>query len=96
MIAPDLDCSDASQITVEFYGYDEGADDGEYYLDYYDGSNWDQITRLDNFGEGSWTKYSDTITDSQYFKSDFKVRWRVVGLDRGEHVYVDLVTITKE
>ncbi|MFH1614090.1 MAG: glycoside hydrolase domain-containing protein [Planctomycetota bacterium] len=96
LMTPDLDCSDANQITIEFYGYDEGADEGEYYLDYFDGNDWDEITRLDNYGEGSWTAYNGTITDSQYFRSNFKVRWRVVNLDTGEHVYADKVTIEKQ
>jgi hypothetical protein len=93
-----LDCSDntVTAIYVDFWNYDGGADNGEYYLYYYDGINWDQITRLDNFGEGSWAHYTDTITDPQYFVSNFRIRWGVVRLDNNEHVYVDDVTVTVE
>lgn len=92
---PSLDCSDepTSAIHVDFWGYDQGSDSGEYYLDYSNGTAWNQITPLDDFGENSWAYYNDTITDSDYFVSNFRIRWRVVGLDYNEHVYVDDVTV---
>ncbi len=40
-----------------------------------------KLQDLDNFGDGAWTQYSQKITDSQYFKSNFQIRWRVVGLE---------------
>jgi hypothetical protein len=98
LLSPSLNCSgsNVTAIYVKFWAYEDSADDGEYYLDYYDGSTWDQITRLDNFGSGVWTQYSQKITDSQYFKSNFQIRWRVVGLNNNEHVYVDVVNVTVE
>ncbi len=96
LTTPDLNCSDAIAIFIDFWGYDEGADSGEYFLDYFNGTSWVEITALDNFGQDAWANYQDTITDPQYFKSDFKIRWRVVELDNGEHVYVDLVTVQKQ
>ncbi len=96
LTTPDLNCSDAIAIFIDFWGYDEGADSGEYFLDYFNGSSWVEITALDNFGQDAWANYQDTITDPQYFKSDFKIRWRVVELDNGEHVYVDSVTVQKQ
>jgi hypothetical protein len=98
LVSPSMNCagSNVTAIYVKFWGYSNNADNGEYYLDYYDGSGWDQITRLDNFGVDVWTQYSQKITDSQYFKSNFQIRWRVVGLNNNEHVYVDLVNVTVE
>ena len=98
LLSPSMNCSgsNVTAIYVNFWGYSYNADDGEYYLDYYDGTNWDQITRLDNFGDRVWTQYSQKITDSQYFISNFQIRWRVVGLNNNEHVYVDLVNISVE
>lgn len=98
LVTPAMNCSDANvtAIYVSFWGYEDRADNDEYYLDYYDGSNWDQITRLDDFGSGFWDQYTDTITDSQYFVSNFQIRWRVVGLDNNEHVYVDDVNAILE
>jgi len=90
-----MDCSiqNISEIYVSFWGYDEGSDEGDYYLDYFNGDNWNEITRLDNFGEGYWEYYYDIITDPQYFVKEFSVRWRVNQLVIGEHVYVDDVNI---
>ena len=88
--------SSASTIYIEFWSFSEGADSGEYYLDYYDGNFWNTITRLDNIGQGEWAKYSENVTDSKYFTTDFRIRWRVVGLDLFEHVYVDDVKVPLE
>ncbi len=98
LLSPGMNCSgsNVTAIYVKFWAYEDNVDDGEYYLDYYDGTNWDQITRLDNFGTDVWTQYSQKITDSQYFKSNFQIRWRVVGLNNNEHVYVDFVNVTVE
>jgi hypothetical protein len=98
LLSPIMNCSDSSvtAIYVDSWNYEDGADNGDYYLDYYDGNTWDQITRLDNLGSGSWAHYTDTITDNQYFVSNFQIRWRVTSLDTGEHVYVDDVSVTVE
>ena len=98
LISPSMNTSNSSvsAIYVEFWGFSEGADKGEYYLDYYDGSFWNEITRLDNFGQGKWAKYHKKITNSTYFTEDFQTRWRVVGLDFAEHVYVDDVKVILE
>ncbi|HUT00014.1 MAG TPA: DUF2341 domain-containing protein [Candidatus Thermoplasmatota archaeon] len=98
LLSPAMNCagSNVTAIYVRFWGYSDAVDNGEYYLDYYDGGNWDQITRLDNFGQDVWAQYSQKIVDSQYFKSNFQIRWRVVGLNNNEHVYVDVVNVTVE
>lgn len=98
LLSPSMNCtgSNVSAIYVKFWGYSEGAINGDYYLDYYDGSNWDQIRRLDDFGSGVWAQYSQKITDSQYFVSNFQIRWRVVKLQNTRHVYVDLVNVSVE
>ncbi|MBN2600266.1 MAG: DUF2341 domain-containing protein [Candidatus Thermoplasmatota archaeon] len=98
LLSLSMNCSgsNVTAIYVTFWGYSDRADNGEYYLDYYDGATWDQISRLDNFGDGVWAQYSQKITDSQYFISNFQIRWRIVGLDNNEHVYVDLVNVSVE
>jgi hypothetical protein len=98
LLSPSLNCagSNVTAIYVKFWVYSDNAHNGNFYLDYYDGSNWDQITRLDNFGAGAWAQYSQKIVDSQYFKSNFQIRWSVISLHNNEHVYVDLVNVTVE
>ena len=98
LVTPSMDTSHTSVIAiyVEFWGFSEEADKGEYYLDYFDGSLWNEITRLDNFGQGRWAVYHKKITNSTYFIENFQIRWRVVGLDFAEHVYVDDVKVILE
>jgi len=98
LLSPSLNCagSNVTAIYVKFWGYSDNVDNGEYYLDYYDGTNWDQILQLNNFGRGAWAHYTQKVVDSQYFKSNFQIRWRVVGLNNNEHIYVDIVNVTVE
>jgi len=98
LISPSMDTSgsNTNAIYLEFWTYSEDADDGEYYLEYFDGNTWTVISRLDNVGQGSWEKYNAKITDTKYFTIGFRIRWNVKGLDLDEHVYVDDVKITLE
>jgi len=93
-----MDCSgsNVTAIYVRFWAYSRRGSVDTYYLDYYDGANWDQITRLDNFGVDSWTQYIQKITDPQYFISNFRIRWRVIGLQNNRNYYVDVVNVTVE
>jgi hypothetical protein len=94
----DLNCVDSpSAIYVDFWYRDEGCEAGEFLLRYYDGTTWDIITDLGSTGpDNTWLHYQQKVTDSQYFKSTFKIRWSVVGIDSSEHAYVDYVTVKKE
>jgi len=93
----DLDCSDADAIYVDFWYRDDDCDNDDFLLRYYDGSNWDLISDLGStMQEDQWLHYQQKITDSQYFKSTFKVQWSAVDIEGGEHAYVDLVTVKKE
>ena len=47
------------------------------------------------YTERDWHLYEEEITDSRYFVSDFKVRWRAIDVESGEHAYIDVVTVTK-
>jgi parallel beta-helix repeat protein len=92
----DTSGSTTSAIYLEFWTYSEGADAGEYNLEFFDGSSWNIISRLDNIGQGSWEKYTEKITNTSYFTHSFRIRWNVIGLDLNEHVYVDDVEIILE
>jgi len=98
LLTPNMDTSGGftSAIYLEFWTYSEDADEGEYYLEYFDGINWNVITRLDNIGQGSWAKYTEKITDEKYFNINFRIRWNVISLDLNEHVYVDDIKVTLE
>ena len=94
---PDLDCSDVDVIYVDFWYRDEGCEDGEFLLQYYTGVSWDTIADLGSTAsEYQWLHYQEKVTDSQYFKSNFRIRWSAVDIEGGKSAYVDSVTVKKE
>jgi hypothetical protein len=98
LLSPSLNCSgsNVTAIYVKFWAYSYRGSANTYFLDYYDGNNWNQITRLDNFGADSWTHYTEKITDSQFFVSNFRIRWRVTGFLPNRNYFVDVVNVTVE
>jgi hypothetical protein len=93
----DLNCLDSTAIYVDFWYRDEGCDNGEFLLRYYDGTSWDFIADLGSTApENQWIHYQQKITDSQYFKSNFRIRWSGDDVEDGEQAYVDDVTVKKE
>ena len=89
-----LDASDASSITVEFWYFVSNTEYSDLQLQFYGSSGW---TTIANLGTGyGWQYYSVVITDSQYFISDFQIRFVANLGGGGENVYVDDVLITKE
>ncbi len=90
-----LDASDASALYVDFWFRKTGTGYSDFTLYYYDGSSYDLIDELDNNGpDNTWLHYTAKITDSQYFVSNFRIRFDAT-LYYGE-VWVDDVVITKE
>jgi hypothetical protein len=93
----DLNCTDASSIYVEFWYRDDGCESGEFLLQYYNGNTWINVADLGNTTlENQWLYYQQKVTDNQFFKSNFKIRWSAVGVDNNEHAYIDYVTVKKE
>jgi len=94
---PELDCSDAVAIYIEFWYRDNNLDADDLLLQYYDGTTWNTIADLGSTTqENQWLHYREKITDSRYFVSNFKVRWSAVTIRTGEHAWIDYVTIKKE
>lgn len=91
----DLDTSDASSITIDFWYRSSNTEPSDLTLSYYDGSSYNDITDLGSNTYGIFLHYTDTITDSQYFISNFKIRF-TSNLGNSENVWVDDVLITKE
>jgi hypothetical protein len=96
LYTPVLDCSNAEAIYVDFWFYDEGCENDEFRLYYYDGANWDPIVQLGAYTENAWVHYQQKITLSEYLVSNFQIRFRAYDVEDGEHAYVDLVTVKKE
>jgi hypothetical protein len=91
----DLNCYGVNSIYVDFWYRDEGCEAGEFLLRYYDGNGWDNVADLGATAlENQWLHYQQLITDSQYFKSNFRIRWYANDIEDNEHAYVDYVTVT--
>jgi hypothetical protein len=90
-----LDASGATSIGISFWYQLDDTEDSDLTLSYYDGSNYDFIANIGGGTEYTWLHYSAVITDSQYFNTNFRIRFSST-LDSGENVWVDDVLITKE
>jgi hypothetical protein len=96
LATPDLDCSDANAIYVSFYFREEVSVDSEFRLRFWNGATWVLIEDLGQGYSSGWHHWETKVTNSQYFKSDFRIRWYADDVETGEHIYVDLVTVKKE
>jgi hypothetical protein len=99
LITPSLDCAGATAIYVDFYYRDGGCEPGEFLLRYFDGTNWDVSGSVDlanTSPENQWHHYQQKITDSKYFKSNFKVGFYATTNYGNDYAWIDLVTVTKE
>jgi len=92
-----LDASDATAIHVDFFIMKNEMEAGDIVLYYYDGTGYNLIGDLNTLGQNDiWLHYSDTITDSNYFVADFRIRFNSTPDDKKEDVWIDTVSITKE
>ena len=97
LISPSMDCSDADAIYIDFWWYDLELDDDDFELELFDGSMWDNYQDLNQLeGENGEHQYTVKITDSQYFVSNFQIRWWANSVASFETGCVDLVTVKKE
>jgi hypothetical protein len=91
-----MDCSGSDVIYVDFWYRDEGCNNGEFLLEYYDGSSWNTVADLGSTtNENQWLHYQQRLTDPSYLNSAFKVRWAANGIGNQGHAYVDSVTVKK-
>lgn len=91
-----LDCSDAAAVYVSFWFIDDNLDNGDFLLQFWDGSQWDTIQDMNGYSEDVWHHWEQKVTNSQYLIGDFQIRFNAVGINPFEHIYVDLVDVKKE
>ncbi|MCW4048684.1 MAG: hypothetical protein NWE89_03000 [Candidatus Bathyarchaeota archaeon] len=93
---PSFNCTGAHAIYVSFWFMDDDLDATDLYLQYWNGSAWNNIQDLTGYTEDTWTYWEQNITDSQYYVNDFKVRFTADSLGYSEHFYLDEVTVIME
>ncbi|MEM2972209.1 MAG: hypothetical protein QW270_07325 [Candidatus Bathyarchaeia archaeon] len=96
LTAPSLNCYGAIAIYVDFWYMDEGCESGEFLLQYSNngGNTWTNAFDLGATTSSQWLRYQQVITDSQYFTSNFRIRWATLNVESNKHAYVDYVTVT--
>ena len=92
-----LDTTDAAFINICFWFMKDDTDVAEdLLLYYYNGTDYNLIADLHTLGSDDvWLRYTDTITDSNYFVSDFRIRFDAAP-EIQENVWVDDIVVTKE
>jgi hypothetical protein len=95
LISDDIDTSSYSSFTFDFWYQLDRTEAGDIYLYLYDGSNYDYYDDFGSAPEGTWNHYGPvTITDPQYLKSNFRIRFEASMNSNNEDVWIDDVTIT--
>jgi Tfp pilus tip-associated adhesin PilY1 len=96
LTSDDLDASDANSITVDFWFRKDDIENGEFILEYFNGTSYDTIADLDTLGnDDRWLHYQHTTSDSQYLKSNFRIQLKSTINGNGENLWVDDVVVTK-
>jgi hypothetical protein len=97
LTSPEFNCSDAVNIYIEFWYFEDRLVAGDFLLQFWDGSGWDTITDIGAATvENQWVYYIVGVNDTQYFVEDFKVRWFANQFKNNRHGYVENVSIDKE
>jgi parallel beta-helix repeat protein len=101
LISNDLDTRDATSLNISFkYRIDDidGGDDVK--VQYYDGSDYDDIEDIGDDQEDTWLNFSDIIYnsggDTQYFINNFRIKIEGSSIDMGEYLWIDDVLIQKK
>jgi len=100
LISDNINMSSYNSFTIEFRYRDDDIDNNDnVYLQFYDGSNYDNIFELGNTNpEDTWHNYNATIYnsggDAQYFNTNFRIKFEATSIDNNENLWIDDVIIT--
>jgi len=98
LTSDDLDASAADNITVTFWFNIKLLNKGPLYIQTYNGTaydNWFDLVTYPGVVKTTWIYFSQTITDAQYFKSDFRIRFDGSGLSTDGFID-DVLIITNQ
>lgn len=88
----DLDTTGSTSITIDFRYRLDNTESDDLYLYYYNGNTYNYINSLGGGTEDTWLHFTHTITSSQYFKPNFRIRLKG-GCDYAENIWIDDVVI---
>ncbi len=94
LTSDDLDASTAVyNIYIEFWYYPRRLDGGEALFQVFNGSTWDTLYDMNNGANNNWNFYSTSLTGSQYFISNFKIKFNGTALADNDVIFVDDVLV---
>jgi hypothetical protein len=89
-----IDTINADLILVEFWYFLNNTESNDLQIYYFNGASWDLISSIGGGSKNIWLHYVDTISDSNYFISNFKIRFNS-NLGNNENVWIDDIIIQK-
>jgi len=96
----DLDALSATKIYVSFWYRAENLEAADLLVQLYNGTTyntWYDITNHSSYQANTWCHFTEAIIDSQYYKSNFRLRFDAQGFEEtGETFYLDDVLITMD
>jgi fibronectin type 3 domain-containing protein len=100
LFSDNLNTTGYSSITIDFWFMDDDIDNTDnIYLQLYNGSSYVNFYELGNSTEDTWNHYTVTLTSSQYsqyFRSNFRIKFEGSSIDTGENLWIDDVLITAQ
>jgi hypothetical protein len=100
LFSDNLNTSGKTSITIDFWFRDDDIDDSDnIYLQLYNGSSYANFFELGNSTEDTWNHYTVTITSSQYsqyFRTNFRIKFEGTSIDSGENLWIDDVKVTAQ
>ncbi len=94
-VCDDLDASDADVIYIEFWYRLHDTEPSDLRIYYYNGISYRFIENIGGGSEDAWLHYTDIVTDSQFFVSNFRILFYSTLFDQ-EDVWLDDVEIMKQ
>ncbi|UCD08650.1 MAG: hypothetical protein JSU79_09855 [Dehalococcoidales bacterium] len=94
LVSDDIDMSSASSIEISFWFQIKSLSKGPLYVQLYNGATYVEVYNLLDYPgltKNTWYQYSVVITDSQYFRSDFRIRFD--GSSQTTDTFIDDVLI---
>ncbi len=78
----DLNATISEGITIDFWFRLQLINAGDICVEAFNGVSWDTLWYLrayPTFEDGQWCRFTETLTDPKYFKSNFKLRFNSSG-----------------
>ena len=100
LTSDNLNSTGSSSITIEFWYRDDDIDNGDdIFLQLYNGTTYNNTFELGNTSpEDTWHFHTVTINstggNTQYFRSNFRIRFESTSIDSGENLWIDDVKVT--